>query len=181
MRQRAFWMAVAVLLLLALLVPTARSQQLTVGGIVRAAFHVDIVAANVSAPCLRWERRSPAALRLWLTRGAGCPDSIEIDAALRTNAHEYEFAVTEASANTVARVQFGSPRPNGPEVHLMAASLFRAAQNPLCAAERCMATGTRISMRGSFSSPSNALIVPITLTLDGSPAPVTLDLLLGAK
>lgn len=179
MRERAIWMAVAFLLLASLLVPGARPQQLTMGGYVRPAFHVDLAAANAAAPCIRWERVSPSALRLWLSTSDACPASIQIDVALRTNASEYVFVVTQASENAV-RVQFELPRPTGADVHPQAAASFRAA-HPVCAAQHCVGTGTRISIRGPFSSSQNALLVPLTLVMDTRLAQTSVDLSLGEK
>lgn len=181
MPPKTYGIAVAFLLFPALLVQGAPPQQLVVGGFVRAAFHVDLVQTSAVEPCMRWERRSPASLRLWLTPGTACPSSIEIDVALRTNAPEYEFAISQESASPGLGVQFGLPRQSGAEVHALAAASFHATPGSPCTAQRCVATGTRISMRGTFSSPHNALIVPVTLALEGGPAPVPVDLLLREK
>ncbi len=94
--------------------------------------------------------------------------------ALRTNAERYQLHAAQLSGPQPLRVVLGAPQASGSE-RLVAptavAGFLPAGKALLEVEEKAVAAGTRISVRGSFSSPNNALLVPVELQVPpGAPA-----------
>ena len=179
MLQRALVVLGGFLFVAPQLVTFVKAQQITVGGTVRAAFHVEITGGQAPAACVNFERISPSMVRVRIMAGPDCPVTSAFEIALRTNAPRYELEAREETGQ-VLTLQWGTPRPSGTDVHPLAPS-FWIPSGALCTAGSCMATGTRISLRGSFSSPANALIVPVKIETTRSSGQATLDFILREK
>ncbi len=94
--------------------------------------------------------------------------------ALRTNAESYQLHAAQLSGPQPLRVVLGAPQASG-SGRLVAptavAGFLPAGKALLEVEEKAVAAGTRISVRGSFSSPNNALLVPVELQVPpGAPA-----------
>ncbi len=94
--------------------------------------------------------------------------------ALRTNAESYQLHAAQLNGPQPLRVVLGAPQASG-SGRLVAATavagFLPAGKALLEVEEKVLAAGTRISVRGSFSSPNNALLVPVELQVPpGAPA-----------
>ncbi len=94
--------------------------------------------------------------------------------ALRTNAESYHLHAAQLNGPQPLRVVLGAPQASG-SGRLVAptavAGFLPAGKALLEVEEKAVAAGTRISVRGSFSSPNNALLVPVELQVPpGAPA-----------
>ncbi len=94
--------------------------------------------------------------------------------ALRTNAESYQLHAAQLNGPQPLRVVLGAPQASG-SGRLVAptavAGFLPAGKALLEVEEKAVAAGTRISVRGSFSSPNNALLVPVELQVPpGAPA-----------
>lgn len=86
--------------------------------------------------------------------------------ALRTNADRFQLRALQLKATTPVEVALGHVQPsgNGSLVAPGAVAGFAALEAVvLTGTEQSVAQGSRISFRGSFASPNNALLVPIEL------------------
>ncbi len=97
--------------------------------------------------------------------------TVQLWLALRTNAQHYQLRATALSTSDELQLEFGQPQAsgNGSQVAVASVPGFTPQTSVLIPAEAgAVATGTRISMRGTFDSPHNALMVPVTLHIPAS-------------
>ncbi len=85
---------------------------------------------------------------------------------LRTNASSYRLQAAQLGGSGL-RVSFGAPHSSGQRVHPNAARDFSSPlETVLSEQEQVAASGSRISLRGRFTSPDNALLVPVRVVLN---------------
>lgn len=176
--------AVLTILLLGALAGGAENQhQVAISGRVLPAFSLEPVAATADAGQQVFfvpQGRDRVLVRIDRSAfGASSDGIVRVVLALRTNAEEFRLRGAQVSGLTPVEVSFGEAQPSGHLVAPGAASGFAPAGGPLASGqEELLATGSRISQRGSFSSPNNALLVPVELRLNSAVEPGSYQILL---
>ncbi len=141
-------------------------------GRVSAAYHAEALAARAArGASVQVRREGPSAVVLAVANASSTsekPEVVELDLALRTNGASYQLMAERVYGQ-------GEPRINatlagvsgaGAMVAPDAAANFRAAEvTMLKNSSSVIAAGTRISIRGNFASPENALLVRVRLEI----------------
>lgn len=146
--------------------------QVTVTGRVLPAWQMEAVStfgdANYSVEAYVAAREETVLVIRRRGRGPSPSARLSILLALRTNAQAYSLAGSAQGIVGGVQMNFGAPTAggNGRAVAQEALGGLRIeGDRPLGSAERVVARGPRISLAGSFRSPDNALLLPVTLVI----------------
>jgi len=141
--------------------------QISVTGRVLPAYSLEPVAVAADAnQIVSVERLAQGQVLIRLhpqSPSSGAKGTVRVILALRTNAESYRLR----AASSGLQVEVGQPEASGSFVVPGALSSFSG--QPTSGSddqEQVVATGTRISLRGRFTSPNNALLVPLELRCD---------------
>ncbi|GEM_PF-3974341 len=154
------------------------SAPVSVTGRVQAAWKVEVVAAqgdrhySVSAHS---EGIETIRVEIALRSGSAPEGRVTVVVSLRTNAPRFQFFAVPGDSALLP--ECGSPQPGGNGSLLSAGALAGFRSFPAGAeggaGPRLLAEGARVSSRGSFVSPHNALLAPVHIRIPaqtGSPS-----------
>ncbi len=143
-----------------------------ISGSVTAAYNVESVS-RVEDPNYSFDVRPESRDRLLISihlliPQAPVPGVIQIVLALRTNADSYRMRAQQLQGSPNLSISFGTPQPGGDASQVSPAAVAGFSSPPgtrLGMVEQDVARGTRISCRGTFASPHNALLVPVSIRI----------------
>jgi len=100
--------------------------------------------------------------------GPAAEGTVRLVLALRTNAETYRLRATSVEGSGLL-IRVGEPQASGNFVAPAALASFSAQPSTVLEGqEHVIASGSRISLRGKFTSLNNALLVPVELRLASS-------------
>jgi hypothetical protein len=178
LRRECFATAAAAVLLAGVPAFAQSTAQVSITGRVLPAFSLQPVSvAGDTGHEVRVQPQSRESVLVVIQRAtvASAPGGkVTLLLALRTNAESYQLHGAQLSGPQPLRIAIGVPRAGG-SGRLVAptavAGFLPAGKTLLEVEEKAVAAGTRISVRGSFSSPNNTLLVPVELQVPpGAPA-----------
>lgn len=164
---------VVAVILHSLAVSAARAQALTgvsVTGRVLPAFLLEIgqptpFGSNVAAAVAHTSANTAVVELSILSTGEAV--TIAIPLRMRTNANGYVLRASVRGSVVDGEVSLSQPQPAGNATLVMPDALFAFQTQPTrLATDMIIAAGPRISMRGSFKSPNNALESVMEIHLD---------------
>ncbi|MEE8606807.1 MAG: hypothetical protein V3S55_04335 [Nitrospiraceae bacterium] len=180
LRRECFATAAAAVLLAGVAAFAQSTAQVSIIGRVLSAFSLQPVSvAGDTSHEVRVQPQGRESVLVLVQRAtvASAPGGkVTLLLALRTNAENYQLRAAQLSGPQPLRVVLGTPQASGSGrlVAPTAVAGFLPTSNAMLEGEeKAVAAGTRISVRGSFSSPNNALLVPVELQVPpGAPAGV---------
>ncbi len=178
LRRECFATAAAAVLLAGVPAFAQSTAQVSITGRVLPAFSLQPVeVAADTGYGVRVQPQGPEGMLVVIQRAtvASAPGGkVTLLLALRTNAESYQLHAAQLSGPQPLRVVLGAPQGSGSGRLVAPTAVTRflpAGKALLEVEEKAVAAGTRISVRGSFSSPNNALLVPVELQVPpGAPA-----------
>lgn len=149
------------------------SPQVSVSGYVAPAFGLQAAHPVTDSVTVTARARDSGPNEVTLegiVRGEQEAVTVSVPLWLRTNADHFILRGTYQGPVTKGSLSLGSPEASGNGLLVVpgARAGFQALPCPL-AAEMVLASGSRISLRGSFRSPHNALLSTLTITLPPQP------------
>ncbi len=178
LRRECFATAAAAVLLAGVPAFAQSTAQVSITGRVLPAFNlqpVEVAAGIGHEVRVQPQGRESVLVVIQRATVASAPGGkVTLLLALRTNAESYQLHAAQLSGPQPLRVVLGALQVSG-SGRLVAptavAGFLPAGKALLEVEEKAVAAGTRISVRGSFSSPNNALLVPVELQVPpGAPA-----------
>lgn len=158
----------------------APGGSLGVTGTVSAAWMMEPVklsSENAAASLQQMDRQS-VLVDVAAGNAQGQMSRVQIIVAIRTNARQFRIRAERVNCSQIPTVSVGAPAPAGAGslVNPAAFSSFAGSSEVSLNAPADIATGPRISLGGRFTSPENALLVPLTVQLPDSKAPCSVRL-----
>lgn len=149
------------------------SHQVSVSGYVLPAFRLlasPPVTDSATVRAIVWETGPNEVTVEVIVRGDHEAATVTVPLWLRTNADHFILRANYRGPATEGYLSLGSPQASGDGL-LVAPEALAGFQAQLCpfTPEMTLATGSRISLRGSFRSPNNALLSTLKISL----APLT--------
>lgn len=178
LRRECFATAAAAVLLAGVPAFAQSTAQVSITGRVLPAFRlqpVEVAADTGHEVRVQPQGRESVLVVIQRATVASVPGGkVTLLLALRSNAESYQLHAAQLSGPQPLRVVLGAPQAGG-SGRLVAptavAGFLPAGKALLEVEEKAVAAGTRISVRGLFSSPNNALLVPVELQVPpGAPA-----------
>lgn len=176
---------VAAVLLLSPLVHAQGRGQVGVIGTVSAAYQMEpVFALSRTGAIVSLEETGPSELRIRVeSESAGSrPHEAVLVFALRTNAPIYRITAISNQAEPVKLTLAAVGKTGtGALVAPSALSDFQAAaETAIFQWETDVASGTRVSLRGRFPSPDNAMLIEVRMKFPPTPSKAVVILRLGA-